>query len=90
MLRRHLKLDGRGEQMMARARERGLLSARGQHRARASRGPWPTWTAASASAAIRSHERSCCDQRPASPSAEWHERHLPRVRTTGLAAGEAR
>ncbi len=33
MLRRHLKLDERGEQMMARARARGLLSARGQHRA---------------------------------------------------------
>lgn len=33
MLRRHLKLDAEGEQMMARARERGLLSARGQHRA---------------------------------------------------------
>jgi magnesium chelatase family protein len=33
MLRRHLKLDRQGEQMMARARERGLLSARGQHRA---------------------------------------------------------
>ncbi len=33
MLRRHLKLDGRGEQMMAHASERGLLSARGQHRA---------------------------------------------------------
>jgi magnesium chelatase family protein len=33
MLRRHLKLDGQGEQIMARARERGLLSARGQHRA---------------------------------------------------------
>jgi magnesium chelatase family protein len=32
MLRRHLKLDELGEQMMARARERGLLSARGQHR----------------------------------------------------------
>jgi magnesium chelatase family protein len=32
MLRRHLKLDERGEQMMVRARERGLLSARGQHR----------------------------------------------------------
>lgn len=33
MLRRHLKLDRQGEQVMARARERGLLSARGQHRA---------------------------------------------------------
>lgn len=33
MLRRHLKLDRRGEQIMACARERGLLSARGQHRA---------------------------------------------------------
>lgn len=33
MLRRHLKLDSQGEQIMARARERGLLSARGQHRA---------------------------------------------------------
>jgi magnesium chelatase family protein len=33
MLRRHLKLDRQGEEMMARARERGLLSARGQHRA---------------------------------------------------------
>lgn len=33
MLRRHLKLDRQGEQTMARARERGLLSARGQHRA---------------------------------------------------------
>ncbi len=33
MLRRHLKLDELGEQMMARTRERGLLSARGQHRA---------------------------------------------------------
>jgi magnesium chelatase family protein len=33
MLRRHLKLDSQGEQMMARASERGLLSARGQHRA---------------------------------------------------------
>jgi magnesium chelatase family protein len=33
MLRRHLKLDRQGEQIMARARERGLLSARGQHRA---------------------------------------------------------
>jgi magnesium chelatase family protein len=33
MLRRHIKLDERGERMMARARERGLLSARGQHRA---------------------------------------------------------
>jgi magnesium chelatase family protein len=33
MLRRYLKLDPRGEQMMAHARERGLLSARGQHRA---------------------------------------------------------
>jgi magnesium chelatase family protein len=33
MLRRHLKLDRRGEQMMARTSERGLLSARGQHRA---------------------------------------------------------
>ncbi len=33
MLRRHLKLDSQGEQIMARARERGLLSARGQQRA---------------------------------------------------------
>ena len=33
MLRRHLRLDERGERVMARARERGLLSARGQHRA---------------------------------------------------------
>jgi magnesium chelatase family protein len=33
MLRRHLKLDEQGELTMARARERGLLSARGQHRA---------------------------------------------------------
>ncbi|HEX4114345.1 MAG TPA: YifB family Mg chelatase-like AAA ATPase [Solirubrobacteraceae bacterium] len=33
MLRRHLKLDRQGEQTMACARERGLLSARGQHRA---------------------------------------------------------
>jgi magnesium chelatase family protein len=32
MLRRHLKLDRQGEQIMACARERGLLSARGQHR----------------------------------------------------------
>jgi magnesium chelatase family protein len=33
MLRRHLKLDEQSEQLMARTRERGLLSARGQHRA---------------------------------------------------------
>jgi magnesium chelatase family protein len=33
MLRRHMKLDVQGEQTMARASERGLLSARGQHRA---------------------------------------------------------
>jgi magnesium chelatase family protein len=33
MLRRHLKLNGDGERTMARARERGMLSARGQHRA---------------------------------------------------------
>jgi magnesium chelatase family protein len=33
MLRRHLKLDERAEEMMAQTRERGLLSARGQHRA---------------------------------------------------------
>ena len=33
MLRRHMKLDERGEQMMANVRERGVLSARGQHRA---------------------------------------------------------
>ncbi len=33
MLRRHLKLDRQGEQIMACACERGLLSARGQHRA---------------------------------------------------------
>ncbi|HEY5285924.1 MAG TPA: YifB family Mg chelatase-like AAA ATPase [Solirubrobacteraceae bacterium] len=33
MLRRHLRLDGQGEQMMARVHEHGLLSARGQHRA---------------------------------------------------------
>jgi magnesium chelatase family protein len=32
MLRRHLKLDSQGEEMMVRASERGLLSARGQHR----------------------------------------------------------
>ncbi len=32
MLRRHVKLDQRGERMLARWRERGLLSARGQHR----------------------------------------------------------
>jgi len=32
-LRRHLKLDERAEQTMARTRERGLLSARGEHRA---------------------------------------------------------
>lgn len=33
MLRRHLVLDEQAEQTMARTRERGLLSARGQHRA---------------------------------------------------------
>ncbi len=33
MLRRHIKLDGRGERILARARERGLLSGRGEHRA---------------------------------------------------------
>ncbi len=33
MLRRHIKLDERGESMLARWRESGLLSARGQHRA---------------------------------------------------------
>ena len=33
MLRRHVKLDERGERMFARVRERGLLSGRGQHRA---------------------------------------------------------
>jgi magnesium chelatase family protein len=32
MLRRHVRLDEHGEQMLARWRERGLLSARGQHR----------------------------------------------------------
>jgi len=32
-LRRHIKLDERGERMLAHARERGMLSARGQHRA---------------------------------------------------------
>jgi magnesium chelatase family protein len=33
MLREHAKLDERGEQMLASAREKGLLSGRGQHRA---------------------------------------------------------
>jgi magnesium chelatase family protein len=33
MLRRHLKLDEQGELRMAHTRKRGLLSARGQHRA---------------------------------------------------------
>ncbi|HEX4837027.1 MAG TPA: YifB family Mg chelatase-like AAA ATPase [Solirubrobacteraceae bacterium] len=33
MLRRHVKLDERGEEMLVRSQERGLLSARGQHRA---------------------------------------------------------
>jgi magnesium chelatase family protein len=33
MLRRHARLDEHGEQMLAHWRERGLLSARGQHRA---------------------------------------------------------
>jgi magnesium chelatase family protein len=33
MLRRHVKLDERGEKMLARSQERRLLSARGQHRA---------------------------------------------------------
>jgi magnesium chelatase family protein len=33
MLRRHVKLDERGERVLALARERGLLSTRGQHRA---------------------------------------------------------
>jgi magnesium chelatase family protein len=33
MLRKHVKLDERGESTLARWRERGLLSARGQHRA---------------------------------------------------------
>jgi magnesium chelatase family protein len=33
MLRRHVKLDERGEQMLVGTRERGVLSARGQHRA---------------------------------------------------------
>jgi magnesium chelatase family protein len=33
MLRRHVKLDERCESMMANCRERGFLSARGQHRA---------------------------------------------------------
>jgi magnesium chelatase family protein len=32
MLRRHVKLDGRGEQMLRAARVAGLLSARGEHR----------------------------------------------------------
>jgi magnesium chelatase family protein len=32
MLRRHIKLDERGERLLANARERGMLSARGQHR----------------------------------------------------------
>jgi magnesium chelatase family protein len=32
MLRRHVKLDDKGERMLAHTRERGLLSARGQHR----------------------------------------------------------
>jgi magnesium chelatase family protein len=32
MLRRHVKLDERGERMLAGARERGVLSGRGQHR----------------------------------------------------------
>jgi magnesium chelatase family protein len=32
MLRRHVKLDERCERMLAGARERGMLSARGQHR----------------------------------------------------------
>ncbi|HEY5195261.1 MAG TPA: YifB family Mg chelatase-like AAA ATPase [Solirubrobacteraceae bacterium] len=33
MLRRHVKLDEHGERMLAHTRERGVLSARGQHRA---------------------------------------------------------
>ncbi len=32
MLRRHVRLDDRGEALLRHARERGLLSARGQHR----------------------------------------------------------
>ena len=32
MLQRHVRLDGRSEAMVTRARESGLLSARGQHR----------------------------------------------------------
>lgn len=33
MLRRHIKLDERGERILAATREKGLLSGRGQHRA---------------------------------------------------------
>jgi magnesium chelatase family protein len=33
MLRRHVKLDEHGEQVLGQARERGMLSARGEHRA---------------------------------------------------------
>jgi magnesium chelatase family protein len=33
MLRRHVRLDKRGQAMLANTHERGLLSARGQHRA---------------------------------------------------------
>jgi magnesium chelatase family protein len=32
ILGRHVRLDAKGEAMMRRAREQGLLSARGQHR----------------------------------------------------------
>jgi magnesium chelatase family protein len=32
VLQRHVRLDGKGQQMLREARERGLLSARGQHR----------------------------------------------------------
>jgi magnesium chelatase family protein len=32
MLHKHVRLDGQGRELMRRAQERGVLSARGQHR----------------------------------------------------------